>query len=116
MRWVWAAIAAVIVLAGAGCSDRLSTDEIAQWVKTDLQGFVHQDKRLKPYGPQILSVHLVRETDTTYTGYAEVSPLRGPDGRVPLEVTYDDEGHAMWKTPPGAWLWMMFDQDVSSGQ
>lgn len=84
-----------------------SEDEVAAWVKTDIQNYLWNDPTYGKYQPRVTDVSLIKKTDVEYAGIAKVrAGYSGTDHNVAITVTYNgDKG--MWEAERGAFLFLI---------
>lgn len=80
--------------------------ELASEVRESMQSSLTSDERYKPYNLTVIKVTLIKSGDNTYDGMAAIKPLNGPQGDVPVDVTYDGE-NLLWQTQPGAFMFLL---------
>lgn len=114
-RTVVIAVVATLAVVGGGWfawsewTDHKRTErtaEVAGWVKDSMQEKFNDDADLKTYGLHVVSVDLIRESDTKYTGMAWVNTKHNSLARqVKIDVTADGQ-NVIWESPPGAFMWL----------
>lgn len=84
-----------------------STDDVAAFVKKDMQGYFNTDPKMSKYVMTVDRVDLIKTSDTEYKGMAVVR-AKGADHNVPVTVTYDgDNDKGMWQADRGAFLFLL---------
>lgn len=84
-----------------------STDDVAAFVKKDMQGYFNTDPKMSKYVMTVDRVDLIKTSDTEYKGMAIVR-AKGADHNVPVTVTYDgDNDKGMWQADRGAFLFLL---------
>ncbi len=65
----WPAIARIVsALLLSNCSSQPDTDEIAAWVKDDLQSYLQRDSKRSEYWLQVMELSLVHASGNEYKG------------------------------------------------
>ena len=84
-----------------------STDDVAAFVKKDMQGYFDSDPKMAKYAMTVSRVDLIKTSDIEYKGMAVVR-AKGSDHNVPVTVTYDgDNDKGMWQADRGAFLFLL---------
>lgn len=82
-----------------------STDDVATFVKKDMQGHFDTDPKMAKYAMTVGRVDLIHTSGVEYKGIATVR-AKGTDHNVAITVTYDgDKG--MWQAERGAFLFLL---------
>ncbi|OBB15086.1 hypothetical protein A5761_15220 [Mycolicibacterium setense] len=82
-----------------------STEDVAAFVKGDMQGYFNSDPKMVKYHLTVDRVDLVHTSDTEYKGIATVR-ANSTNHNVAITVNYDgDKG--MWQAERGAFLFLL---------
>lgn len=84
-----------------------SEEDVAAFVKTDMQGYFDSDPQMAKYHFPITvrRVDLIHTSGTEYKGIATVR-AKGADHNVAITVNYDGE-KGMWQADRGAFLFLL---------
>lgn len=82
------------------------TKAVSAWTQDSMQQKLTADANLAQYGVRVLSIDLIRVSDTKYEGMATVRTSNSPaEHQVKVNVTADGD-RMMWEAPPGAFMFL----------
>lgn len=114
---VSAVLATLAIVAGGWFAWSLFTDhrnsektaEVSAWTQQSMQQTLSTDDKFRQYGIRVLTIDLIRVSDTKYEGIATVRTAKSATERqVQIDVTADGE-RMMWQAAPGAFLFLVQD-------
>ncbi|MBX9921472.1 MAG: hypothetical protein K2Y33_16855 [Mycolicibacterium frederiksbergense] len=116
VRTIVSAVVATLAIVAAGWfawdlyTDHQSaekTKQLSSWTQESMQGKLTSDSNLGQYGIRVLSVDLIRVTDTKYEGMATVRTSKSAsEHQVKIDVTADGDT-TMWEAAPGAFMFLV---------
>lgn len=118
VRTIVSAVVATLAIVAAGWfawnlytdhQNAKKTKQLSSWTQESMQEKLTSDSNLGQYGIRVLSVDLIRVTDTKYEGMATVrTPKSAAEHQVKIDVTADGDT-TMWEAAPGAFMFLVQD-------
>jgi uncharacterized secreted protein with C-terminal beta-propeller domain len=100
--WVLGVINLVVMIV-FGCG--ISTEQISETVKASMQNTFNSEDRFKEFRLSVTHVQVIKQDNKRYQGIATVIH-DGTAHNVPVEIITDGS-NVIWKTDPGAFMFIL---------
>ena len=88
--------------------------ELSDQVQTSIQDNLNSDTQYAGYGIRVVSVDLVKVTDSKYEGKALIATTASPEGNLAdVEITLFANGRMSWEIPPGELLFLLSEPSAA---